>query len=419
MYESGRPTIGKDSTIYYMVHARNYRLLFSTMIVLVCGMYLAYGAISSPGTQNLYSLTLDLLVLEIAGIGLYLFYKRSRDIYHHPDMERFLWFNDPGRAVDLFEREVGGGDAKWYRNGCVTRNFIVSESLFHFPWTFYSEVAGAHLRPTIWAMAHVPFFNPYRVVITLADGNRMQLSCGCRKEAENLMKTIASSAPAADKSSDRSVMDAVRRRLNATVSAAAGSRRPAEFPEDDLEQLSALISAGPTVAQDGQERPGKAVKGPSRPSPGPDRVKPPARPASPREVKKAASPKDQISRLYRALEAGDLDVSVEIIDAMGDTTNVDAADILIILLEDPAELIRAHAALALGKLGQKAAVGPLIELLEDRSPPVRENAAIALGMIGDNRAEIPLQKVGIDNPRVKRAAVHALTRIEGKKARTF
>ena len=100
---------------------------------------------------------------------------------------------------------------------------------------------------------------------------------------------------------------------------------------------------------------------------------------------------------------------------MGSTMNVGAADVLAILLEYPDEDIRAHSAIALGRLGQRATVEPLIKALDDKSSQVSENAAIALGAIGDNRAEIPLQKVPVDNPRVKRAAVNALARIENKR----
>lgn len=124
---------------------------------------------------------------------------------------------------------------------------------------------------------------------------------------------------------------------------------------------------------------------------------------------------NQIATLYSALENEYITTAVDAIDTMERTRNPEAADLLIILLEYPDEKIRARSALALGTLGGRDAVEPLINALDDRSPPVCENAAIALGMIGDNRAEIPLQKVPVDNPRVKRAAVNALARIESKR----
>lgn len=123
----------------------------------------------------------------------------------------------------------------------------------------------------------------------------------------------------------------------------------------------------------------------------------------------------QVTTLYNALEQETIGTAVEAIDTMGRTMNVGAADVLAILLEYPDEAVRAHAAQTLGILGQRDSVEPLITALDDKSALVCENAAIALGAIGDNRAEIPLQKVPVDNPRVKRAAVNALARIESKR----
>jgi hypothetical protein len=128
--------------------------------------------------------------------------------------------------------------------------------------------------------------------------------------------------------------------------------------------------------------------------------------------------RNQITTLYNALENEYISTAIDAIDTMERTKNADASDLLIILLEYPDEKIRARSALALGKLGplcQQDAVEPLIKALDDKSPMVSENAAIALGDIGDNRAEIPLQKVPVSNPKVKRAAVNALARIESKR----
>lgn len=139
------------------------------------------------------------------------------------------------------------------------------------------------------------------------------------------------------------------------------------------------------------------------------------RSAGPRQLSRDEQFHEQITRLYYSLDNEDVPMAVTTIDTMGSTMNVSAAEVLAILLEYPDEDIRVHSAIALGKLGQRATVEPLIKALDDKSSQVSENAAIALGAIGDNRAEIPLQKVPVDNPRVKRAAVNALARIENKR----
>jgi HEAT repeat protein len=60
-------------------------------------------------------------------------------------------------------------------------------------------------------------------------------------------------------------------------------------------------------------------------------------------------------------------------------------------LSDPADpLIRAHAAAAVGALGDPRAVDPLIDLLRDPHPLVKMQTAIALGKLGDAKAVVPL-----------------------------
>ncbi|OPY30262.1 MAG: HEAT repeat protein [Methanocella sp. PtaU1.Bin125] len=140
-----------------------------------------------------------------------------------------------------------------------------------------------------------------------------------------------------------------------------------------------------------------------------------ARAADARPFIREAQSHKQITTLYDALDKENIKAATETIDAMGRAMNVEAADVLAILLEYPDDAVRAQAALTLGVLGQRDSVEPLIRALDDRSAQVCENAANALGLIGDNRAEIPLQKVPVDNPKVKRAAVNALARIENKR----
>lgn len=133
------------------------------------------------------------------------------------------------------------------------------------------------------------------------------------------------------------------------------------------------------------------------------------------QLSKDAQYHAQITTLYNLLDKENIPAAVDAIDTMGNMMNVAAADVLAILLEYPDEAVRAHAAQTLGMLGQRDSVEPLIRALDDRSAVVCINAAVALGIIGDNRAEIPLQKVPVDNPRVKKAAVAALTRIESRR----
>jgi HEAT repeat protein len=90
-------------------------------------------------------------------------------------------------------------------------------------------------------------------------------------------------------------------------------------------------------------------------------------------------------------------------------------DVMVFLepaLSDPADpLIRAHAAAAVGALGDPRAVDPLIDLLRDPHPLVRMQTAIALGKLGDAKAVPALVKVIDSTPpgTARNTVVLALT----------
>ena len=76
---------------------------------------------------------------------------------------------------------------------------------------------------------------------------------------------------------------------------------------------------------------------------------------------------------------------------------------------------RAHAAHALGEIGDRRAVEPLIAALEDRMSFVRRAAAEALGEIGDSRVVEPLIAARKDSDwDVRSQATEALAKIRRK-----
>jgi cellulose synthase operon protein C len=82
-----------------------------------------------------------------------------------------------------------------------------------------------------------------------------------------------------------------------------------------------------------------------------------------------------------------------------------AAEQLIKSLRDPAPMVRAQAARALGE-GQAAGQrGALVALLEDATPVVRLEAARALGALGDGEAVGPLIRALEGSPREVKAAI--------------
>jgi cyclophilin family peptidyl-prolyl cis-trans isomerase/HEAT repeat protein len=81
-------------------------------------------------------------------------------------------------------------------------------------------------------------------------------------------------------------------------------------------------------------------------------------------------------------------------------------------LRDPDRSIRRRAALAAGRLGDRALVPTLVDLMNDAEPEVRQMAAFALGLVGDPKAADRLLASLKDTEGIVRArAVEALGRL--------
>ncbi len=81
---------------------------------------------------------------------------------------------------------------------------------------------------------------------------------------------------------------------------------------------------------------------------------------------------------------------------VGGIALADKVDDLVKRLRDPDNKVRLSAALNLGKLGDKRAIGPLVGALKDTDKTVRGVAAAALGKLIDGTVDVKLRKVAID-----------------------
>lgn len=100
---------------------------------------------------------------------------------------------------------------------------------------------------------------------------------------------------------------------------------------------------------------------------------------------------EQVDNLYDALDGDDIAAGNKIIEAMGESKNYLAVEPLTILLEYPEESIRGNCALALGKIGDKAATRPLIKALNDPSGEIQKKAAKALDDLWSSEEVNPLE----------------------------
>jgi outer membrane protein assembly factor BamB/HEAT repeat protein len=123
--------------------------------------------------------------------------------------------------------------------------------------------------------------------------------------------------------------------------------------------------------------------------------------------------------LVALLKNADPELRWNAINTLGRIHAIDALDPLIAALQDPADLVREHAAEALGDFGPAAAtaVEPLIATLKDPYFKARRDAARSLGQIGPAaKSAIPaLQSLAKDDPEaiVRKAAETAVKKLGG------
>src|SRR5262245_9476054 len=121
--------------------------------------------------------------------------------------------------------------------------------------------------------------------------------------------------------------------------------------------------------------------------------------------------------LVKLIQNPDSEVRWNAVKTLGKIHAVEALEALIGALSDPSELVREHAAEALGDLGPAAAAGvePLKAALRDPYVKVRRDAARSLGQIGAAaKSAIPLlQTLAKDDPEliVRQAAESAVKKL--------
>lgn len=94
----------------------------------------------------------------------------------------------------------------------------------------------------------------------------------------------------------------------------------------------------------------------------------------------------------------------------------EAVKLLIVALEDKAEMVRSGAAFALGELGDEAAVEPLLQLLIDDASETGDHAADALAKIGQPAAAGLIEALQQAEAGVRVRATRALVPIKSRQA---
>jgi quinoprotein glucose dehydrogenase len=127
-----------------------------------------------------------------------------------------------------------------------------------------------------------------------------------------------------------------------------------------------------------------------------------------------------VDKLVGQLLDDDLEVRVQAAKVLGDHRQAAAVDNLVILLKNSNARVCSFAAMALGKIGTKEAVGPLFDMLRDNADKdawLRHAGVIGLVWIGDAAAIVAKSKD--DSASVRLAALLALRRLNRPEVSNF
>lgn len=128
----------------------------------------------------------------------------------------------------------------------------------------------------------------------------------------------------------------------------------------------------------------------------------------------------ELAPVAAVLSDADAEVRTQAARTVGDRRFAAASEGLLPLLKDPSPRVRAAAAMAMGKLGRKDAVGPLFDLLRDNADKdawLRHAGVVALAWIGD--ADALLQRAKDESTSVRLAALLALRRLNRPEVTVF
>src|SRR5437762_3856845 len=101
---------------------------------------------------------------------------------------------------------------------------------------------------------------------------------------------------------------------------------------------------------------------------------------------KADQEKVDLAKLAAQLKDRNIETRRAAIEALSQSHESAAADLLLTALIDPDQNVRSEAMLALGEVNYAKAAEPLVKFLKSAHSRDRRSAAVALGMIGGDQA---------------------------------
>lgn len=177
----------KNTVIYKEIKKRNLRLLITAIFLLVIGIISLIPAIFD---RSIFFL---IVAVVFFGISIYQFVltsRRNKNIFHHPDMNHFLKWEDYGNYVITMNEELKQNKRTEFSHAFFTDSFVFIPTFYRLNWFHLSEVCWAFHHVTKHSVNLIPTGKTYEVHIYLDDGSLVQIKSDSAGEIlHHLIKT--------------------------------------------------------------------------------------------------------------------------------------------------------------------------------------------------------------------------------------
>lgn len=185
----------KNTYLYQRIKFKNYKILILGILLILISILFNF----SSSVFNWFKIIL-LIILLFGFYDIYLFLIRNNDLFKHPDLKKFLRYNNPYKIIMLFETEISNPTKiNPYSNCLILPNFLIKNSFFRFKVFYLHELVWIYsaIEKTSHSINFIPLgtSKEYSIKIYTDNGIDMEFKCSDKKEMNSLFDDLVFGAP--------------------------------------------------------------------------------------------------------------------------------------------------------------------------------------------------------------------------------
>lgn len=184
-----KTTLLENTILYTEINKRNLRLLIIAIVSLLIGLGIS---IPSLLDRSIFFVIFAGILVTFSIYPFLLVYKRNENIYNHPDMKKFLKWENYGDYVIVMDEELKKGKKIEFSNVFFTNSFFFMPSFYRFNWIHFSEICWAYNHVTQHYTNFIPTGKTYEVHIHTDNGGVMIIKTN---KDEDILPNLIKLAP--------------------------------------------------------------------------------------------------------------------------------------------------------------------------------------------------------------------------------